>query len=183
MYLRTGNVHHSADRGRNHIVSTTISIRPFLSISWTQKTKQKYLSKKYHGWDVEHAYKAESLSGNGTRVETVASRMAQNARQIENRKTNLRPPTRHGKAPVSTQVQRKGDEMRLSSVWRETRAFLWRAACVTKYWRVFTIACAAYHYFTPKAVSPHLPFVVPFQLRGFALYQKLSNKPIRHCVD
>ena len=38
------------------------------------------------------------------RVETVASHMAQNAHSKETRKKSLPPPTRHGNAPVSTQV-------------------------------------------------------------------------------
>ena len=51
----------------------------------------------------EFAYKAKSLSWNRTWIETMASRMGQNAHRTENRKQNLSPPTRHGNAPVSTQ--------------------------------------------------------------------------------
>ena len=55
-------------------------------------------------------------------------------------------------------VQRKEDEMKQRSAWQG--AFPWRAACVTKYWLVGKIGCAARHCFTPNAVLSHLSFLV-----------------------
>ena len=53
----------------------------------------------------------------------------------------------------------KGRKVRWNSDWREAGAFLWRAGCVTKNWQAGKFAYAAYHRFTPNAVSSHLTFL------------------------
>ena len=54
-------------------------------------------------WVQNFECKAKRPRWNGTRVETVASRVAQNAHGEKTRKKTLLPSTRHGSAPVATQ--------------------------------------------------------------------------------
>ena len=58
-------------------------------------------------------------------------------------------------------------------IWVETGAFPCRAACVIKHRVVGKLACAACHCFTPNAVSPHLPFFLPSQLRENSFIKKI----------
>ena len=60
--------------------------------------KKSLLFKK----SMKSTHKAKSLNWNGPWVETMASRMGQNAHSKITRKKHLLPPTRHGNAPFTT---------------------------------------------------------------------------------